>query len=106
MSKCRIENTIEFLGRKHMLSLLKLFHDTSVPMRYTEIKRQLGINTKTLSDRLSELEQAGLIIRRSYDEVPPREEYTLTSIGNDLETFIREIHKFELKHLPQNATSR
>jgi len=42
------------------------------------------ISPKTLSDRLKELEKAGLILRESYAEIPPRVEYTLTQDGIEL----------------------
>jgi len=42
------------------------------------------ISPKTLSDRLKELEKAGLILRESYAEIPPRVEYSLTQDGIEL----------------------
>ena len=47
--------------------------------------KNLGtISPKTLSDRLKELEKAGLIIRESFAEIPPRVEYSLTKEGIEL----------------------
>jgi DNA-binding HxlR family transcriptional regulator len=43
-----------------------------------------NISPKTLSDRLKELKKAGLILRESYAEIPPRVEYTLTQDGIEL----------------------
>ncbi len=42
------------------------------------------ISPKTLSDRLKELETAGLIRREFFAEIPPRVEYTLTKDGMEL----------------------
>ena len=42
------------------------------------------ISPKTLSDRLKELQKAGLIHREMYAEIPPRVEYSLTQEGTEL----------------------
>lgn len=53
--------------------------------RYGEIQKEVeGINPRTLSARLDELQAAGIITRTSYDEMPPRIEYQLTAKGKDL----------------------
>ncbi|MEO9277503.1 MAG: helix-turn-helix domain-containing protein [Nitrososphaera sp.] len=43
-----------------------------------------GISRKTLSTRLKELEKRGVLERLSYNEIPPRVEYKLTSKGQEL----------------------
>jgi len=45
------------------------------------MKELNGISPKTLSDRLKELTEAGLIKRELFAEIPPRVEYTLTQDG-------------------------
>lgn len=44
------------------------------------------ISPKSLSDRLKELENAGLINREFFSEIPPRVEYSLTDKGLELRT--------------------
>ncbi len=54
-------------------------------LRFNQLMKNLGtISPKTLSDRLKELEKAGLIIRESFAEIPPRVEYSLTKEGIEL----------------------
>jgi DNA-binding HxlR family transcriptional regulator len=48
------------------------------------MKNLNGINPRSLSDRLKELENAGLIKKEIFAEIPPRSEYTLTKDGKDL----------------------
>jgi DNA-binding HxlR family transcriptional regulator len=48
------------------------------------MKNLNGINPRSLSDRLKELESAGLINKEVFAEVPPRSEYSLTKDGRDL----------------------
>jgi DNA-binding HxlR family transcriptional regulator len=45
------------------------------------MKELNGISPKSLSDRLKELTEAGLINREIFAEIPPRVEYTLTQDG-------------------------
>lgn len=51
-------------------------------LRFNELKDGLpGIGSRTLSQRLKELEAQGIIERRAYAEVPVRVEYRLTPKG-------------------------
>ena len=51
-------------------------------IRFNNLMKELnGISPKTLSDRLKELAEAGLIKRELFAEIPPRVEYTLTQDG-------------------------
>lgn len=53
--------------------------------RFCEFEQSLkGISPRTLSQRLDDLETEGVITKKTFAEVPPRVEYTLTSKGRDL----------------------
>lgn len=55
------------------------------PVRYKQFRQALkGISSKTLSSRLKELQQGGILERRAYSEIPPRVEYRLTGKGQEL----------------------
>ena len=43
-----------------------------------------GFNSKTLAKRLKELESGGILSRQTFNEIPPRVEYRLTSKGQEL----------------------
>lgn len=52
------------------------------PRRFNELKEGLkGIGSRTLSQRLKELESQGIVSRTVYPEVPVRVEYNLTPKG-------------------------
>lgn len=55
------------------------------PSRFSALEEVLeGISPRTLSQRLSNLEEKSVVTKQKYAEVPPRVEYTLTQKGNDL----------------------
>lgn len=54
-------------------------------LRFNELRDQLpGISSRTLSQRLKDLESQGLVARKLYDERPVRIEYSLTKKGMDV----------------------
>lgn len=55
------------------------------PVRYLTFRKSMkGFSSKTLTIRLRELEKSGILHRHSYNEIPPRVEYRLTSKGQEL----------------------
>ena len=51
-------------------------------LRFNELLKNIhGISPKTLSDRLKELNEAGLLKREYFPEIPPKVEYSLTQDG-------------------------
>jgi DNA-binding HxlR family transcriptional regulator len=74
---------MEIIGSKWTALILRdLYHG---PKRFGELEKSVGtINPRTLSQRLDDLERHGIVTKTSYNEVPPRIEYTLTSKGDDL----------------------
>jgi DNA-binding HxlR family transcriptional regulator len=58
---------------------------TTDPVRYKQFRDTLkGISSKTLAYRLKELEKSAILERHSFNEIPPRVEYRLTSKGQEL----------------------
>lgn len=60
-------------------------------MRYSELKKALGITNMMLTSTLKELETAELITRTQYNEMPVRVEYAPTSRGRRLMPILKEI---------------
>ncbi len=58
-------------------------------LRYSELKQALGITNVMLSSTLKDLEQEGLILRISYNEIPPRVDYSLSKSGEGLVPIIK-----------------
>jgi DNA-binding HxlR family transcriptional regulator len=92
-STCSVAACAEILGAKWTALLV---HDLSEgPRRFTELEHSCkGISPRTLSERLRVLEQEAILVRRSYDESPPRVEYELTEKGEALLPIIGEMRRF------------
>lgn len=91
---CEIQDIWGILGRRWSLLILKNLSNGHV-VRFNELKRNLkGISSTVLSERLSELEQEGLIIKKIYAEVPLRVEYSLTSKTKDLEPILDSLSRW------------
>jgi DNA-binding HxlR family transcriptional regulator len=70
-------------GKYKMIILYCLMEYKSV--RFNELQRYIKkISDKTLSQNLKELENDQLIIRKVYDQIPPKVEYSLTDRGQSL----------------------
>jgi DNA-binding HxlR family transcriptional regulator len=46
--------------------------------RFNKIVNEIGGSPKAITDRLTELCEEGILKRRSYAEIPPRVEYSLS----------------------------
>ncbi len=92
-----IAAAMQIIGSKWTALILRdLF---SGPKRFCELEKSVGsINPRTLSQRLDDLEEHGIISRKSYSEVPPRTEYTLTKKGEDLFPVLEQMAAWGTKH--------
>lgn len=92
-----IASTMQIIGNKWTALILRdLF---SGPKRFCELEKSVGdINPRTLSQRLDNLEQYGIITKASFAEVPPRIEYTLTPKGRDLMPVLKQMAAWGTKY--------
>lgn len=76
------------------------------PVHFADLRRAIpGISERMLSDRLTELGAAGLLVRE-VDEGPPlRVSYGLTQAGTALEPALKELAVWANEHLPEAAES-
>jgi DNA-binding HxlR family transcriptional regulator len=75
--------------------------------RFCELERSLtGISPRTLSLRLRALEEEGIVIRRTFPEVPPRVEYSLTPKGQALLPLIEDMRSYGREWLKRDRRQR
>lgn len=75
---------LRLIGKAHTNELLRELALKPEPQRFNELRERLELSPDTLSTRLSELTEVGLVTRRSYDEIPPRVEYDATVKAREL----------------------
>ncbi len=79
-----VEMASEFLSRKWTTSIIITIGNFG-KLRFNELREKLeNAGAKILSERLRELAKEGIIKRVSYNEIPPRVEYSLTKNGKRL----------------------
>lgn len=79
--------TLELIANRWKLIILQNLMDGT--KRFGELKKQVGdITQKVLTANLKALEKHGLLVREVYAQIPPRVDYTLTSIGESLKPII------------------
>lgn len=98
-SPCPVAATLDVLGDKWTLLVVRdLFAGKK---RFGELAASMEkIPTNLLADRLKRLEAAGVIESAAYQDNPPRYEYSLTPVGEELRPVMQEIVNWGRRHLP------
>jgi DNA-binding HxlR family transcriptional regulator len=88
---CPLGGVMDLLSRRYAMQLVCVV-DAIGPARYGEIEATFAeVSSSTLSTRLDELVDAGLLHREQYAEIPPRVEYELTDTGQELSALLEPL---------------
>ncbi|MFF0061924.1 winged helix-turn-helix transcriptional regulator [Streptomyces sp. NPDC005279] len=80
---CGLDAAMDVVGGKWKVLILSSLNQQTC--RFGELRRLVpGVTEKVLSSHLRELEADGIVRRVVHAEVPPRVEYSLTSLGVSL----------------------
>jgi DNA-binding HxlR family transcriptional regulator len=101
MKACPIDNSLKIFGQKYALHIVR----NMLLLKQNKFGQFLGsiegINSKTLSIRLHELEDFGLIRRTIIKSRPVQTEYSLTDKGMALEPILAHIAAFSARCEPK-----
>lgn len=95
---CPIHNTFDLIGKKFTILILR---DMMLygKKHFNELLDSVeGVNSKTLSLRIKELEGDGLIKRHVFDEMPLRVEYELTEKAMKLRPILEKMGEFSTRY--------
>ena len=78
---CPLQGIIDIISKKWALLVINEIGNHK-RIRFSELRSELrGVTAKTLSKTLNDLKGSKLIIRETFNEMPPRVEYRLTADG-------------------------
>jgi DNA-binding HxlR family transcriptional regulator len=101
-TQCPINFTFQVIGKKFTVLIMRnmmLFGHR----HFNEFLDIEGINPKTLSQRLKEMQRNGLVERRVNPGTPVTVEYYLTERGNALRPVLDQLILFSAQHYPQQV---
>ena len=92
--RCPLEYGMEIFGGKWNSRIICVLA-TLGTLRYSEIRKEMGnITDAVLASTLKELTANEIILRKSYDEIPPRVEYSLSEKGKSVVPILQSICKW------------
>jgi DNA-binding HxlR family transcriptional regulator len=92
------EKMRKLITKRGTLEIIMPLCCSTNPVRYKTFRQAMkGFSTRTLSNRLNELEKNGIVERRSYNEIPPRVEYMLTIKGVELVESVADLLRWMRK---------
>ncbi len=100
-----VRNVLDRVGDKWSLLVLGMLERG--PQRFTALQRAIGgISQRMLTLTLRNLQRDGLVARRSFDENPPRVEYSVTPLGLTLLPAVIELVRWAFEHHKQIESNR
>lgn len=88
-------------------TLLVMCALSAEPQRFGQLKGDVeGISQRMLTQTLRELERDGLVRREIFAEVPPRVEYRLTPLGEELREVTRPLRHWVYGHIEEIQEAR
>jgi DNA-binding HxlR family transcriptional regulator len=92
------EKMRKLITKRGTLEIIMPLCCSTNPVRYKTFRQAMkGFSTRTLSNRLNELEKNGIVERLSYNEIPPRVEYRLTTKGVELVESVADLLRWMRK---------
>jgi DNA-binding HxlR family transcriptional regulator len=102
-----VREMLEHVADKWPLAVLQVLAEAQAPLRFSRVlERVEGISQKVLTQTLRMLERNGFLTRTLYPQVPPRVEYAITPLGDDLLRQISPLWHWILERLPTFESNR
>ncbi len=96
---CGLKKVIDIVGGKWKIMILCVM-DREGTIRYGDLRRRVfGITNTMLANSLKEMEEAGLVDRKQYMEMPVRVEYSLTGKAKSLVPILLELKRWGEENL-------
>ena len=104
-SNCPTRQVLDCIADKWTVLIIRRLADGT--LRFAQLRRSVdGISQKVLTNTLRTLERDGIVTRRIYASVPPKVEYSLTSLGRSLCNLVEGICSWAEANIEQVLTAR
>ena len=91
--KCPLRKALGALGGKWNLIIIKSIGKSE--LRFGELKRQIpDVTEKVLIDKLKILIQYEIVIRKNFNEIPPKVSYKLSKTGYEALKIVEDLECF------------
>ncbi len=106
IDSCGVRDALQIIGGKWKNRILYVIV-LNEPIRFNALRRSLPeISQKMLTQQLRELERDGIVLRESFPEIPPRVEYSITSIGESIGLLYKMINFWQQDNIKYIEDSR
>ncbi len=96
---CPLQEVADVLERKWSFQIIYVIGNYN-KIRFNELQEELrDISPKTLSDTLKKLENGYIISKRSFNQIPPKVEYSLNKDGLSLYPIIVNLLKWSTSRM-------
>jgi DNA-binding HxlR family transcriptional regulator len=100
-----VRDVLDRVGDKWSLLIMGMLE--TGPLRFTALQKTIpGISQRMLTHTLKNLQRDGLLSRRSFAEIPPRVEYSLTPLGQTLLPVVIELARWAWEHKDELQQNR
>lgn len=104
-SNCPTRQVLDCIADKWTVLIIRRLADGT--LRFAQLRRAVdGISQKVLTKTLRDLERDGIVTRRIYASVPPKVEYTLTTLGRSLCSLVAGICDWAEENIEQVQAAR
>lgn len=105
MSTCPSRTSLARVANKWTAMIVIALSGES--MRFGELRQAVdGISGKVLADTLRDLERDGILTRTAYDQMPPRVDYELTTLGRTLQEPLTALARWAEAHIEEVQAAR
>ena len=97
---CPVYASIDILQEKWSLHIIRRLLERE--LGFNELRRAVGCNPATLTERLSHLEELGIVTRTVHSMMPPKTSYALTPAGGALQNVVEAIAAWGRRYLDES----
>lgn len=105
-ANCRaVSEVLNRVGDKWTVLIVEMLGNG--PLRFNELRRMIGnISQKMLTSTLRALERDGFVTRTAFPTIPPRVDYELTDLGQELLVPVRALGEWARANIDRIADAR